>query len=123
MQDIRKLLAIKAEIEKAMKQDIETHTREFAQQLDKDICEEIEEARAEWDKLFESQEIDQLRARVKQLEAINKAILEELESQRKKCPWKPEKPDCSDSHCMNQENCNILKVISKAKGRTNGCRS
>ena len=39
--------------------------------LDK-VCEEIEKACAEWDKLFEPQEIDQLQARVAELEASNK---------------------------------------------------
>jgi hypothetical protein len=68
-------------------------------------------------------EVEKQNARVNELEAINKAMLSELNRHRKLCPWQPIMPDCSDARCMNQENCSILKVISKAKGRTNRCRS
>jgi len=58
MKDIKKLLAIKAELETAMQRDIDPLMRVVIQRrLDK-VCEEIEKAYAGWDKLFEPQEND-----------------------------------------------------------------
>ena len=58
MKDIKKLLAIKAELETAMQRDIDPLIRVVMQRrLDK-VCEEIEKEYAGWDKLFEPQEND-----------------------------------------------------------------
>lgn len=76
MIDVRRLLAIKDNIETVMQRDIAPHIRAFAQQeLDK-VCKQIEEAREEWNKLFEPQEIDQIKQRVSELEASNKQLRE-----------------------------------------------
>ena len=79
MNDVRRLLAIKANIETAMQRDLAPHIRVFAQQQLGEVCKAIEEAREEWDKLFEQQEIDQLKQRVAELEASNKELLDALE--------------------------------------------
>ena len=68
MIDVRRLLAIKAELETAMQGGIDPLMRVVMQRRLDVVCEEIEKAYAEWDKLFEQQELDQLRARVKEME-------------------------------------------------------
>ena len=46
------------------------------------VCGELKEIRDELNKLFEPQEVDQLRARVMELEASNKELLAALEAAR-----------------------------------------
>ena len=79
MIDVRRLLAIKANIETAMQRDLAPHIRVFAQQQLDEVCKAIEEAHAECDKLFEHMELDQLRSRVAELEASNAELLDVLE--------------------------------------------
>ena len=79
MNDVRRLLAIKANIETAMQRDIAPHIRVFAQQQLDNIYKQIKEAHAECDKLFEQLELDQLKKRVTELEASNAELLEALE--------------------------------------------
>jgi len=118
MNDVRRLLAIKANIETAMQRDLAPHIRVFAQQQLDEVCESIKEAREDLSKLFEPQEIDLLKQRVAELEALNAEMLVELEAQRKECKWMPENPDCSDANCGNQDSCSLLRAIQKAKELT-----
>ena len=79
MSDVRRLLAIKANLETVMQRDLETSVRVYAEhQLDA-VCKEIEEVREELNKLFEPQELDQLNQRVKELEASNVELMDVLE--------------------------------------------
>ena len=91
MNDVRRLLKNKEYIEKLMQQSLDPLMRVVTQRRLDVVCKEIEEAREEWNKLFETQELDQLRARVKELEASNAWLLEAL----KDCCViaKPENPD------------------------------
>lgn len=79
MIDVRRLLATKADIEKTMRRELAPQTRAYAEQQLYVVCKEIEEAREEFGKLFEPQEIDQLKARVSELEASNAELLDVLE--------------------------------------------
>jgi hypothetical protein len=79
MNDVRRLLVIKANLETVMQRDLETSVRVYAEQQLDAVCKQIEEARIEWNKLFEQQEIDQLKHRVSELEASNAALLGALE--------------------------------------------
>jgi len=79
MNDVRRLLATKADIEKTMRRELAPQTRAYAEQQLYVVCKEIEEAREEFGKLFEPQEIDQLKARVSELEASNAELLDALE--------------------------------------------
>jgi hypothetical protein len=82
MSDVRRLLVIKANLETAMQRDLAPHIRAFAQQELDAVCKQIEEAREELDRLFEPQEIDQIKARVSELEASNAGLLDSLEVAR-----------------------------------------
>ena len=79
MKDIKKLLAIKANLETAMQRDLAPHIRVFAQQQLYAVCKELKEIRDELNKLFEPLEIDQLKQRVAELEASNAELLDVLE--------------------------------------------
>lgn len=83
MNDVRRLLAIKANIETAMQRDLAPHIRVFAQQQLGEVCKAIEEAWEDLSKLFEPQELDQLKQRVAELEASNAVLLEENGKLRK----------------------------------------
>lgn len=110
MSDVRRLLVIKANLETVMQRDLAPHIRAFAQQeLDK-VCKQIEEAREEWNKLFEQQEIDQLKARVSELEASNAALLAALD-------------DLIDE-CGQAEDCGLIdwKVMGKAREEAHKAR-
>ncbi len=61
MNDVRRLLKNKEYIETAMQRADPLMRLVMQQQLDV-VCGEIEKAQEEWNKLFEPQEIDQLRA-------------------------------------------------------------
>jgi predicted RNase H-like nuclease (RuvC/YqgF family) len=80
MNDVRQLLKTKASIETAMQRADPLMRLVMQRQLDV-VCGEIEEAREEWHKLFEPQEIDQLRARVKEAELKNRIAELEREVQ------------------------------------------
>ena len=71
MNDVRRLLKTKVNIETAMQRADPLMRLVMQRQLDV-VCGEIEEAREEWHKLFEPQEIDQLRARFKEAELKNR---------------------------------------------------
>ncbi len=80
MKDIKWLLKEKGEIDEALKADDITPTVRLILQEELERFEKlIAQNREEWNKLFEPQEIDQLRARVKQLEASNAELLEACE--------------------------------------------
>ena len=79
MNDVRRLLKNKEYIEKLMQQSLDPLMRVVTQQRLDVVCKEIEEAREEWNKLFETQELDQLKQRVVELEASNKELLDVLE--------------------------------------------
>lgn len=124
MNDVRRLLAIKANIETAMQRDLAPHIRVFAQQQLDEVCKAIEEAWKDLSKLFEPQELDQLRARVKELEASNAELLAALED----CCViaKPENPACccpvyrrgNEGGCVENKDgeCHIWKAIQKKGG-------
>ena len=80
MNDVRRLLKTKVNIETAMQRADPLMRLVMQRQLDV-VCGEIEEAREEWHKLFEPQEIDQLRARVKEAELKNRIAELEREVQ------------------------------------------
>ena len=80
MNDVRQLLKTKANIETAMQRADPLMRLVMQRRLDV-VCGEIEEAREEWHKLFEPQEIDQLRARVKDAELKNRIAELEREVQ------------------------------------------
>lgn len=80
MNDVRQLLKTKVNIETAMQRADPLMRLVMQRQLDV-VCGEIEEAREEWHKLFEPQEIDQLRARVKEAELKNRIAELEREVQ------------------------------------------
>jgi hypothetical protein len=125
MSDVRRLLAIKANLETVMQRDLETSVRVYAEQQLDAVCKEIEEAREELNKLFEPQELDQLKQRVVELEASNAELLEALED----CCViaKPENPACCcpnyqplpDGDCAEAKNgdCHIWKAIQKERGQ------
>lgn len=110
MSDVRLLLKEKADIETAMQRALSPHIRAFAQQQLDAVCKEIEEAREEFGKLFEPQEIDQLRARVKELEASNAELLEALEGMLELRP-----DDCSSQIYKIRQKAE--KAIQKARGQ------
>ena len=114
MIDVRRLLAIKAELETAMQGGIDPLMRVVMQRRLDVVCEVIEKAYAEWDKLFEPQELDQLKQRVAELEASNKEMLEELELHKEKCKYLEIYDSCKE--CTMNESCGLLRVINKAKG-------
>lgn len=78
MNDVRRLLKTKANIETAMQRSDPLMRLVWQRQLDV-VCGEIEKAREEWNKLFEQQGINQLKQRVTELEASNKELLAALE--------------------------------------------
>ena len=103
MSDVRRLLAIKANLETVMQRGLlDPHTR-----------------------VFEPQELDQLKQRVVELEASNAELLEALED----CCViaKPENPACCcpnyqplpDGDCAEAKNgdCHIWKAIQKERGQ------
>lgn len=80
MNEVRQLLKNKEYIETAMQRADPLMRLVMQRQLDV-VCGEIEKAREEWHKLFEPQEIDQLRARVKEAELKNRIAELEREVQ------------------------------------------
>lgn len=110
MKDIKKLLAIKAELETAMQGGIDPLMRVVMQRRLDVVCEEIEEARAEWDKLFDPQEISRLKKRVAELEASNAELLEALEGMLELRP-----DDCSSQIYKIRQKAE--KAIQKARGQ------
>ena len=79
MIDVRLLLEDKEYIETAMQRDIDPLMRVVMQRRLDAVCKEIEEAREEFGKLFEPQEINQLNQRMAELEASNAELLDVLE--------------------------------------------
>ena len=122
MNDVRRLLKNKEYIETAM-QRADPLMRVVMHRRLGVVCEELKEIRDELNKLFEPQEVDQLRARVMELEASNKELLEALED----CCViaKPKNPSsCCPAYrpgehggCAENEDCecNIWKAIQKAR--------
>ena len=125
MSDVRRLLAIKANIETVMQRDLDPLMRVVMQRRLDVVCKEIEESREEWNKLFETQELEQLRARVMELEASNAELLEALKdccviarpgNPSSCCPvYRPgEHGGCAENEDCE---CNIWKAIQKARGQ------
>ena len=79
MNDVRLLLEDKEYIETAMQRDLDPLMRVVMQRRLDRVCERIEEAREEWHKPLEPQEIDLLKQRVAKLEASNMELLDVLE--------------------------------------------
>ena len=124
MNDVRRLLKNKEYIEKLMQRADPLMRVVMQRRLDR-VCERIEEAREEWHKPLEPQEIDLLKQRVAKLEASNMELLEALED----CCViaKPKNPSsCCPAYrpgehggCAENEDCecNIWKAIQKARGQ------
>jgi len=113
--DVRRLLAIKANIETAMQRDLAPHIRVFAQQQLGEVCKAIEEAREEWDKLFEQQKIDQLKQRVVEMEASNTELLEALKNECRLC--RHGNGNSFNPDCPNGKMCLIHGAIQKERGQ------
>jgi cell division septum initiation protein DivIVA len=118
MIDVRRLLVIKANLETVMQRDLETSVRVYAEQQLDAVCKEIEEAREEFGKLFEPQEIDQLKQRVSELEASIKEMLGALEYLLGQC----DENERNETNFMGTSMFareQATKAIQKARGQAN----